>query len=140
MAASTCLDGAGKRYKAVATRLFSFKGHVMRALSRSLPRVIAHCDWSIHPGKRWMAVALPNADRTGWQIGLPEPVGVTATFLEQLGTRSTAPGPVLVGVDFPIGVPAAYGAATGLANFAALLATVGSGAWARWFDVGASIC
>jgi hypothetical protein len=114
---------------------------VTSALSRSLPRVIAHCDWSIHPGKRWMAVALQDGTGAGagagagWQIGVPEPVGATATFLERLAARSTAPGPVLVGVDFPIGVPAAYGAATGLANFAALLATVGSGAWARWFDV-----
>ena len=104
-------------------------------MTSSLPRVIAHCDWSIHPGKRWMAVALRDADSAGWQIGLPEPVGETATFLERLAARSKAPGPVLVGVDFPIGVPAAYGAATGLANFAELLASVGSGAWERWFEV-----
>lgn len=104
-------------------------------MTSALPRVIAHCDWSIHPGKRWMAVALRDADSPGWQIGVPEPVGATATFLARLAARSTAPGPVLVGVDFPIGVPAAYGAATGLANFAALLGTVGSGAWDRWFDV-----
>jgi hypothetical protein len=121
----------------VATRLFSFGDDVKHALP--LPRVIAHCDWSIHPGKRWMAVALQDGTGagagTGWQIGLPEPVGVTATFLDRLAARSKAPGPVLVGVDFPIGVPAAYGAATGLANFAELLAVVGSGAWERWFDV-----
>jgi hypothetical protein len=104
-------------------------------VTSSLPRLIAHCDWSIDPGKRWMAVALRDAGSAGWQIGLPEPVGVTATFLDRLAARSKAPGPVLVGVDFPIGVPAAYGAATGLANFAELLATVGSGAWARWFEV-----
>jgi len=98
-----------------------------------LPRVIAHCDWSVHPDKRWMAVALRAG--AGWHIGLPEPVDVTGTFLQRLEARSEEPGPLLVGVDFPIGVPAAYGAATGLANFAELLATVGSGVWDRWFDV-----
>jgi hypothetical protein len=104
-------------------------------VTSSLPRLIAHCDWSIHPGKRWMAVALRAAGSTGWRIDLPEPVGATATFLGRLAARTAAPGPVLVGVDFPIGVPAAYGAATALANFAELLASVGSGAWDRWFDV-----
>jgi hypothetical protein len=98
-----------------------------------LPRVIAHCDWSVHPCKRWMAVALRAG--SGWHIGVPELVGPTGTFLQGLEARSGESGPVLVGVDFPIGVPAAYGASTGLANFHALLATVGSGAWDRWFDV-----
>jgi hypothetical protein len=43
--------------------------------------------------------------------------------------------PVLAGFDFPIGVPAAYGQKTGLADFTELLAAIGEGAWSRFYDV-----
>ncbi len=45
---------------------------------------------------------------------------------------------MLLGFDFPIGVPAAYGARTGCAKFREFLAVLGDGAWSRFFDVAAA--
>ena len=98
---------------------------------------LVHADWSVAPGKRWMAVA----DRTaaGWVVGTPVPVGATGPLLAgPLLDRAFAAADqgrrVLAGFDFPIGVPAAYGARTGCADFPDLLRVVGTGAWRRFFD------
>ncbi len=42
---------------------------------------------------------------------------------------------MLLGFDFPIGVPVAYGARTGCANFPQFLAALEQGVWSRFFDV-----
>jgi hypothetical protein len=42
---------------------------------------------------------------------------------------------VLVGFDFPIGLPARYAAAAGVESFRALLPDLGLGRWARFYDV-----
>lgn len=97
------------------------------------PRLVAHCDWSKDARKRWMATAVREAGR--WRIEAPEPVGETGTLLERLGARSGAPGAVLAGFDFPIGLPLAYGLQTAWPGFRQALAQLGSGPWAQWFEV-----
>lgn len=97
------------------------------------PAVIAHCDWSIEARKRWMAVALQRGDR--YHVTAPESVGSTADLIDRLRTRAVAAGPLLLGFDFPIGLPAAYGARTGLACFRQFLDVAGEGKWADWFRV-----
>ena len=75
--------------------------------------VVAHCDWGKDPKKRWMAVASrpPGGDFTAAATVM---VGNTATLLDRL--RGIAgPRPVLIGFDFPIGVPKAYADAAGIA-------------------------
>lgn len=81
----------------------------------SLPALVVHADWSAHPGKRWMAQAvLQPGDR---YLALPPaPVGDLDGFWTRL--EAAAPtGPILIGVDFPIGLPAAYAERAGVDDF-----------------------
>jgi len=79
---------------------------------------IAHADWSVHPAKRWVAIA------EGRTITSVEPVGELSSFFARLG-----PG-AFVGFDFPIGLPRAYADAVGISAFRAWLAELGRGRWA----------
>ena len=68
----------------------------------------------MRPQGRWAAQAIRAG--TGWRVTPPEPVGALDTFrdgLLRLGQTET----VLAGFDFPIGLPAAYGARTGFDGF-----------------------
>ena len=87
---------------------------------------VAHSDWGALPAARWSAVVSRVGD--GWRVVLLEPAGDLAVRLPAL----SATGRVLAGFDFPIGVPASYGALAGLDGFEHLLARIGSGAWADW--------
>ncbi|MFC0813051.1 hypothetical protein ACFHYO_13150 [Paracoccus panacisoli] len=88
--------------------------------------ILVHSDWGALPAARWSAVAARAGD--GWRVVLLEPAGDLAVRLPAL----SATGRVLAGFDFPIGVPASYGALTGLDGFEDLLARIGRGAWADW--------
>jgi hypothetical protein len=78
----------------------------------------AHADWSVDPRKRWIT----KARYVGgiWRIEAPEPVAVSHTLLARLHTEA-AGAPVALGVDFPLGLPRAYAARAGIADFAAWL-------------------
>jgi hypothetical protein len=95
------------------------------------PAIIAHCDWSTTSTKRWIAVAVRLADK--FVVSAPELVLNTADLIERLKMRRQEAGPVLVGFDFPIGVPRGYGEAIALQDFRTALMTFGNGAWADWF-------
>jgi hypothetical protein len=93
---------------------------------------LIHSDWSMHPGKRWMA----SASRIGgsWYVDALQKVCDLALFLDDLfGGAET--GAVLAGFDFPIGLPAAYGARTGFTGFPEALAAFGHGMWNDFFTV-----
>ena len=83
------------------------------------PPLAAHADWSVAPGKRWIAVARPR--RGGWRVAAPVPVGEVATLLDRLRAAAGS-GPVALGVDFPLGLPRAYADARTEADFPAFLA------------------
>ncbi|WP_210187729.1 hypothetical protein [Rhizobium oryziradicis] len=74
--------------------------------------VVAHSDWSIDRKKRWMSVAIRNGVR--WQVHAPELVGDTLSLIDRMKVRSVAEGALLLGFDFPIGLPEACARATGL--------------------------
>ncbi|MBP2547914.1 hypothetical protein J2858_000807 [Neorhizobium galegae] len=95
--------------------------------------VVAHCDWSMDRKKRWMTVAI--RDGTRWQIAAPELVGDTATLIERLRARSNRDGALLLGFDFPIGLPEAYARAAGIGSFREALSLFGSGVWSDWYSV-----
>ncbi|MGO8257715.1 DUF429 domain-containing protein [Rhizobium ruizarguesonis] len=95
--------------------------------------VIAHCDWSIDRKKRWMSVAVRQA--TKWILSAPESVGETKDLIPRLRSRAETDAALLMGFDFPIGLPAAYGKALGIANFRSALRAFGVERFARWFDV-----
>lgn len=94
---------------------------------------VVHCDWSIAPNKRWMAVASRVGQR--WKIVEPELVGPTSDLFERLYRRSPQSGCLLVGFDFPLGLPYQYGEKTGLTDFRTALSEFGKGKWAEWFNV-----
>ena len=64
----------------------------------------AHADWSVAPAKRWMSVATP--DGRGWRVKT-EKVGDLDTLFARLRSLA-ATAPIALGVDAPIGLPAAY--------------------------------
>lgn len=72
---------------------------------------------------------------SGWTLSAPEPVGDTSNLLNSLGDRRELDGAVLIGFDFPIGLPAQYGAVTGFPDFKSALASFGHGNWREWYDV-----
>lgn len=94
--------------------------------------VLYHADWSTDPRKRWMAAARRDGGR--WIVSAPAPVGDVGAFRDRIlaaGERT------LAGFDFPIGVPAAYGAMTGLADFPTALQVFGKHPdWTNFYTVG----
>ena len=92
--------------------------------------VIAHADWSAHPRKRWMAVARGSDDAL--EVSRPCEVGPPATLLQRLAARGD--GPLVIGFDFPLGVPLAYAERAGVKSFRELLARAGKGELARFFE------
>jgi Protein of unknown function (DUF429) len=82
------------------------------------PALVAHADWSMRPEKRWMAAATLRAN--GYLTDAPTLVGPLESFWTRLATIAGA-GPIVVGFDFPIGLPAAYAARAGIEDFLAAL-------------------
>jgi hypothetical protein len=97
--------------------------------------LLIHADWSVSAGKRWVASAARRDG--GWTVEAPEPVGLSAVFLDK-AFDAGAIRRVLLGFDFPIGVPSAYGVRTGFRNFREMLLALGTGAWSPFFDVARS--
>jgi hypothetical protein len=80
-----------------------------------------------------MCVAELNDTKT-YRVKEPEPVGDCETLLKRLIQR--VPGEaVLVGFDFPIGLPAAYAELAGVQRFPDVLAELGQGRWADFYEV-----
>ena len=101
----------------------------------SAPALLVHADWSVHPGKRWMAQAVRR--RGGGYIALPPtPVGALEDFWFRLGQMGRD-GPILAGFDFPIGLPATYAKQAGIEDFATALAGFGQGRWRDFYEVAA---
>ena len=92
---------------------------------------IAHCDWSTSPHKRWMAEARPLVDGS-YALDVPSTVGNTASLLGDLRFRAQK-SPVLVGFDFPVGIPSAYAELAGISAFVPMLSEFGHGRWADFY-------
>jgi len=93
---------------------------------------LIHADWSVSSRKRWAATATRRAGQ--WVVNAPALIGAHEDLLEGPFTVMEQQR-VLLGFDFPIGVPSAYGAQTGFGSFRELLAALGDGVWCRFFDV-----
>src|SRR4051794_16670446 len=91
-----------------------------------LPALVAHADWSVAPAGRWLAVA-PRQPRGRYRLHARVPAGPPATLLARLRRteRRTERRTVFLGLDVPIGVPAAYAARAGIGDFRALLDALG---------------
>jgi hypothetical protein len=84
-----------------------------------LPALVAHADWSVRPGKRWLALATRQADGC-YHAGASQPVGPLETLRARL-EEAAGGGQALLGFDFPIGLPIAYADRAGITEFRAAL-------------------
>src|SRR5690606_33770734 len=72
-----------------------------------------------------------------YHVAAPEGVGAPATLLRRLCDRADG-APVLVGFDFPIGLPSAYARHAGIQRFQEVLPAFGTGRWERFYDAAAA--
>lgn len=104
------------------------------------PGVVAHADWSVAPDKRWLCVASRHG--RGYTVAAPEPVDDCDTLGTRLMLRSVDRA-VLLGVDFPLGLPLAYARQAGATSFIEFLDQAGHGRWRdvyRLCDTAEEIC
>lgn len=95
------------------------------------PRLVVHADWGSSPAKRRMARAVLGEDGI-YAAFAPESVGELHSYLETL-LRQAGGGAVVVGFDFPIGVPCAYAANCCIYNFVHVLPQLGANEWAYFY-------
>lgn len=100
----------------------------------SLPDLICHADWSTNPAKRWMAIAC-RTENGEYSAQLPILVGEPTTLLYRLRDMAGAGAAVLVGFDFPIGLPLKYASKVGVGDFLDALPNLGRGRWKYFFSV-----
>jgi hypothetical protein len=97
------------------------------------PALVVHADWSVNANKRWMVSAIFKESR--YLIDPPELVGDLRTFLYRMQTKARRDGSILLGFDFPIGLPIAYAQKTGIHDFLRLIPNFGHGKWKAFYQV-----
>lgn len=98
-----------------------------------LPILVVHADWSVNPNKRWMAIA--ETDGNCFRVQSPELVGDLSNFLNRMQKRIGLGGCVLIGFDFPIGLPYTYAQLMNISSFLSSLTVFGKGEWSSFFEV-----
>lgn len=99
-----------------------------------LPDIVAHADWSSHARKRWIAIARRREGHS-YQAEAPRQVTDTGNLLHQIRQQAGTNGLVLLGFDFPIGLPLAYAKKAGIEAFLPVLPQLGRGKWRAFFSV-----
>ena len=94
---------------------------------------LLHADWSARAGKRWQAVATKANGR--WRVTAPVRVSSSAALLGYAFASASSGRRVLLGFDFPIGLPLAYAVKTGFENFRTALTAFGEGRWSCFFKL-----
>lgn len=102
-----------------------------------LPMAVAHADWGVGAVKRWVATA-GRDPRGTYTVDAPRRLEMEGSPLRRMHLDCGDGGPVLLGFDFPIGLPHAYAARAGIASFPAALDAFGTGPWSRVWDVAAT--
>ena len=102
-----------------------------------LPEIVAHADWSALPSGRQIAIARRTGPR--YATSAARPVGALDDLLPTLLAEAGPDGTVLLGVDFPIGLPQAYAAKVGITDFRHALREFGRGRWRRFYEPAATI-
>lgn len=118
----------------IAPRLAAAVASLDAKTSGSLAQLVVAADWSKDPAKRWMVRA--ERDESGaYVVSSPEPVGDVGTLIHRLRKQVGDTDSVLIGFDFPIGLPAAYAQSAGLVSFRNALRLFGSDPWADFYTV-----
>jgi hypothetical protein len=92
---------------------------------------IVHCDWSTNAKKRWIAQA--DLVDGHFKVTAPRLAPQLPNFFGSLRTGLGQTDRLLVGFDFPIGLPAAYSRAANIALFLDALPKFGAGAWSMFY-------
>ncbi len=80
-----------------------------------LPEIVAHCDWGSQPSKRWIAIATLQSG--SYLAYAPQPVGEMSTLIARLRRQSGRNACIVIGFDFPIGLPSAYAERCGIGSY-----------------------
>jgi hypothetical protein len=94
--------------------------------------MIVHADWGLNPAKQWLACAVLQEDGI-YMAYPPERVGNPRALLSRL--MATEKRGILVGFDFPIGLPSQYALRAGVEDFLTLLPKLGQEPWEDFFQV-----
>jgi hypothetical protein len=97
------------------------------------PVQVVHADWGSSPAKRRQARAVLAADNR-YRIGPVEGVSDPDRLLEQL-LEAARGQTVLIGFDFPIGVPRSYAERVGITDFRSILPLLGQDEWHLFYEV-----
>lgn len=106
---------------------------ILRPPHPSLPRLVAHADWGTTAAKRQMALAV--RDDGYYHLLPPESVGELDELPPRLKVLAGESETTMLGLDFPIGLPAAYAAAAGVCDFLDALPRFGTGDWCEFYEV-----
>jgi hypothetical protein len=103
-------------------------------LMPALPSLVIAADWSTDEGKRWMA----RAKRVGlgtYIVYPPEPVGDLSTLISRLRNQACEGEGLLIGFDFPIGLPAEYAQRVGVTSFRDVMSRFGRDQWKDFYSI-----
>jgi hypothetical protein len=101
-----------------------------------IPTLIAHADWGSATKKRTLAVARLS-DRDTYRVSAPRLVENPSLLLDELAAQASPSGSVLVGFDFPIGLPLHYANRVGMQDFKNFLTGLGHGNGEMFYQVAA---
>ena len=94
--------------------------------------IVVHADWGVDPRKRWVAVATGSV-HDGWSTT------AAAVMPEGRDLRAQLDVPpdeqLVVGFDFPIGLPRAYAERAAVPRFLDVLPRLGRDEWVDFFNV-----
>jgi len=93
---------------------------------------IVHCDWGAKNSKRVMCTA--DVLNGAWFIGTLSEAGETRTLLQRIRNGLDPRDRVVIGFDFPIGYPQAFGEKAGLGSFVDAVPIFGEGKWEHFFS------
>jgi len=94
---------------------------------------VVHCDWSIDPDKRWMCRA--NWNGSTYVVEVPQQVGDLGSFVTSIREGLHEQSRLLLGFDFPVGVPAAFARRAEVNAFLELLPLLGADRWDEFYHV-----
>jgi hypothetical protein len=101
------------------------------------PDLVAHADWGSTAQKRALAIARRTGAQ-GYRVGSTRRVHEPRRLLGELRDEAGPSGCLVVGFDFPIGLPLQYARRAGVHDFPSFLNKLGRGDWLNFYQVAAT--
>jgi hypothetical protein len=96
------------------------------------PKLVAHADWGSNAAKRSLAISVWEHSR--YTAMPPLYVEEPRKLLQKLRGMAGPSGSILLGFDFPIGLPQGYAEKVGIKNFPATLPLFGREEWESFYQ------